>query len=73
MREPAIKFGKTPSSPERTRRTLAECRELLAKTSLSPELREGLKLRVAQLEEELRTGVAPRPPERSERSGRNAD
>ncbi len=60
MREPVIKFGKQPVSQDRTRRTLDECRALLAKPSLSPELRTGLKQRVTQLEEELRSDAVHR-------------
>ncbi len=54
MREPLTKFPKRPVSARHTRNTIAECKALLANQSLSPEMRTGLKLRIEQLEEELR-------------------
>jgi hypothetical protein len=54
MREPIVKFPKRATGPLQTRNTLAECRALLANPSLSPEMRTGLKTRIAQLEEEIR-------------------
>jgi hypothetical protein len=60
MREPLTKFPKRPTGPEQTRRTLAECRAMLANPRLSPEMRTGLKQRVQQLEAELRADAAHR-------------
>src|SRR6516225_5335395 len=54
MREPLTKFPKRPTGPEQTRKTIAECKAMLANPRLSPEMRHGLKERVAQLEAELR-------------------
>ncbi|HVJ53521.1 MAG TPA: hypothetical protein VM689_13720 [Aliidongia sp.] len=58
MREPLSKFPKRPTGPEYTRRTIAECRALLANARLSPEMRQGLETRVAQLQEELQAFAA---------------
>ncbi|MBV8652043.1 MAG: hypothetical protein JO255_11295 [Alphaproteobacteria bacterium] len=60
MREPLTKFPKRATGPEQTRRTIAECKSMLANPRLSPEMREGLKARVVQLEEELRADAAMR-------------
>jgi hypothetical protein len=60
MREPLTKFPKRPTGPDQTRRTLAECKAMLANPRLSPEMRHGLKERVMQLEAELRADTAHR-------------
>jgi hypothetical protein len=60
MREPLTKFPKRATGPQVTRRTIAECLAMLGNPSLSPELRQGLEARVAQLKEELRAETAPR-------------
>jgi hypothetical protein len=60
MREPLTKFPKRPTGPEQTRKTIAECKAMLANPRLSPEMRHGLKERVAQLEAELRADLAHR-------------
>jgi hypothetical protein len=60
MREPLTKFPKRPTGPDQTRRTLAECKAMLANPRLSPEMRHGLKERVIQLEAELRADTAHR-------------
>jgi hypothetical protein len=60
MREPLTKFPKRATGPDQTRRTIAECKSMLANPRLSPEMREGLKARVIQLEEELRADTALR-------------
>jgi uncharacterized coiled-coil DUF342 family protein len=60
MREPLSKFPKRPTGPEYTRRTIAECRALLANARLSPEMRQGLEVRVTQLQEELQAFAAQR-------------
>ena len=60
MREPLTKFPKRPTGPDQTRRTLAECKAMLANPRLSPEMRHGLKERVMQLEAELRADTAQR-------------
>jgi hypothetical protein len=60
MREPLSKFPKRPTGPEYTRRTIAECRALLANARLSPEMRQGLEARVAQLQDELQAFAAQR-------------
>jgi hypothetical protein len=60
MREPLSKFPKRPTGPEYTRRTIAECKALLANTRLSPEMRQGLEVRVTQLQEELQAFAAQR-------------
>ncbi len=60
MREPLSKFPKRPTGPEYTRRTIAECRALLSNARLSPEMRQGLEARVAQLQEELHAFAAQR-------------
>jgi hypothetical protein len=53
MREPLNKFPKRPTGPDQTRRVLAECQAMLARPRLSPEMRQGLEQRVAQLRSEL--------------------
>jgi hypothetical protein len=58
MREPLSKFPKRPTGPDVIKRTIAECRAMLANTRLSPEMRSGLQLRVAQLQEELQADSA---------------
>jgi len=60
MREPLTKFPKRPTGPEQTRKTIAECKAMLANPRLSPEMRHGLKERVAQLEAELRADAQHR-------------
>jgi hypothetical protein len=60
MREPLSKFPKRPTGPEYTRRTIAECRALLANARLSPEMRLGLEQRVTQLQAELQADTAQR-------------
>jgi hypothetical protein len=60
MREPLSKFPKRPTGPDVIKRTIAECRAMLANTRLSPEMRSGLELRVAQLQEELQADAANR-------------
>jgi hypothetical protein len=60
MREPLTKFPKRPTGPDQARKTLAECRAMLANPRLSPEMRLGLKERVAQLEAELRADTVHR-------------
>ena len=60
MREPLSKFPKRPTGPEYTRRTIAECRALLANARLSPEMRQGLEARVTQLQEELQAFAVQR-------------
>jgi hypothetical protein len=61
VREPLNKFPKRPVGPEHTRKVLAECQAMLAKPRLSPEMRQGLEQRIAQLKSELETSMAPRP------------
>jgi len=58
MREPLSKFPKRPNGPDVIKRTIAECRAMLANTRLSPEMRSGLQTRVAQLQEELQADTA---------------
>jgi len=79
MREPLYKFPKRATGPDQTRRTIAECRAMLANPRLSPELRHSLELKVAELQAELRADSAHRardadlnvdPPETSPRSPR---
>ncbi|MBV9523970.1 MAG: hypothetical protein JO010_14310 [Alphaproteobacteria bacterium] len=60
MREPITKFPKRPTGPDQARRTLAECRAMLANPRLSPEMRLGLEQKVAQLKEELQADAAHR-------------
>ena len=60
MREPLTKFPKRPTGPEQTRKTIAECKAMLANPRLSPEMRHGLKERMAQLEAELRADAQHR-------------
>jgi len=60
MREPLTKFPKRQTGPDQTRRTIAECKAMLANPRLSPEMRLGLKERVVQLEAELRADAAHR-------------
>jgi hypothetical protein len=60
MREPLYKFPKRPTGPDQTRRTIAECRAMLANPRLSPELRHSLELKVAELQAELRADSAHR-------------
>lgn len=60
MREPLYKFPKRPTGPDHTRRTIAECRAMLANPRLSPELRQGLEIKVAELQAELRADSAHR-------------
>lgn len=60
MREPLTKFPKRPTGPDQTRRTLAECRAMLANPRLSPEMRQGLQARVTELEAELRADATHR-------------
>jgi uncharacterized coiled-coil DUF342 family protein len=60
MREPLSKFPKRPTGPEFIKRTIAECRAMLANTRLSPEMRTGLEQRVAQLQQELQADAAHR-------------
>jgi hypothetical protein len=60
MREPLYKFPKRPTGPDQTRRTIAECRAMLANPRLSPELRHGLEIKVAELQAELRADTAQR-------------
>jgi hypothetical protein len=60
MREPLYKFPKRPTGPDQTRRTIAECRAMLANPRLSPELRHSLELKVAELQAELRADSAQR-------------
>jgi hypothetical protein len=61
VREPLNKFPKRPVGPEHTRKVLAECQAMLAKPRLSPEMRQGLEQRVAQLKTELEASMAARP------------
>ena len=58
MREPLNKFSKRPTGPDQTRRTIAECRAMLANPRLSPELRHGLEQKVAELQAELKADAA---------------
>ncbi len=60
MREPLYKFPKRPTGPDQTRRTIAECRAMLANPRLSPELRHSLELKVTELQAELRGDIAHR-------------
>jgi hypothetical protein len=60
MREPLYKFPKRPTGPDQTRRTIAECRAMLANPRLSPELRHSLEIKVAELQAELRADTAQR-------------
>ena len=60
MREPLYKFPKRPTGPDQMRRTIAECRAMLANPRLSPELRHSLELKVAELQAELRADSAHR-------------
>jgi len=60
MREPLTRFPKRPTGPDQARKTIAECRAMLANPRLSPEMRHGLRERVAQLEAELRADAAQR-------------
>jgi|GEM_PF-4318273 hypothetical protein len=60
MREPLSKFPKRPTGPDVIKRTIAECRAMLANPRLSPEMRTGLELRVAQLQTELQADTANR-------------
>ena len=60
MREPLSKFPKRPTGPDVIKRTIAECRAMLANTRLSPEMRTGLEQRVAQLQQELQADAAHR-------------
>jgi hypothetical protein len=60
MREPLYKFPKRPTGPDQTRRTIAECRAMLANPRLSPELRHSLEIKVAELQAELRADTAHR-------------
>jgi hypothetical protein len=60
MREPLSKFPKRPTGPDVIKRTIAECRAMLANTRLSPEMRTGLEQRVAQLQLELQADAAHR-------------
>jgi hypothetical protein len=60
MREPLYKFPKRPTGPDHTRRTIAECRAMLANPRLSPELRHSLEIKVAELQAELRADTAHR-------------
>jgi hypothetical protein len=60
MREPLYKFPKRPTGPDHTRRTIAECRAMLANPRLSPELRQSLEVKVAELQAELRADTAHR-------------
>jgi hypothetical protein len=60
MREPLYKFPKRPTGPDHTRRTIAECRAMLANPRLSPELRHSLELKVAELQAELRADATHR-------------
>ena len=60
MREPLYKFPKRPTGPDQTRRTIAECRAMLANPRLSPELRHSLEIKVGELQAELRADTAHR-------------
>jgi hypothetical protein len=60
MREPLYKFPKRPTGPDQTRRTIAECRAMLANPRLSPELRHSLEIKVAELQAELRADSVQR-------------
>jgi hypothetical protein len=60
MREPLSKFPKRPTGPDFIKRTIAECKAMLANTRLSPEMRTGLEQRVAQLQQELQAETAHR-------------
>ena len=60
MREPLYKFPKRATGPDQTRRTIAECRAMLANPRLSPELRHSLEIKVAELQAELRADTAHR-------------
>ena len=60
MREPLYKFPKRPTGPDQTRRTIAECRAMLANPRLSPELRHSLEIKVAELQAELRADTVHR-------------
>ena len=60
MREPLYKFPKRPTGPDQTRRTIAECRAMLANPRLSPELRHSLEIKVAELQAELRADTVQR-------------
>ena len=60
MREPLYKFPKRPTGPDQTRKTMAECRAMLANPRLSPELRHSLELKVAELQAELRADAGHR-------------
>jgi uncharacterized coiled-coil DUF342 family protein len=60
MREPLSKFPKRPNGPDVMKRTIAECRAMLANARLSPEMRTGLEQRIAQLQAELQADAANR-------------
>jgi hypothetical protein len=60
MREPLSKFPKRPTGPDFLKRTIAECKAMLANTRLSPEMRAGLESRVSQLQQELQADTAHR-------------
>jgi uncharacterized coiled-coil DUF342 family protein len=60
MREPLSKFPKRPNGPDVMKRTIAECRAMLANARLSPEMRAGLEQRIAQLQTELQADAANR-------------
>jgi hypothetical protein len=58
MREPLTKFPTRPTGRHATLQTLAECRALLAKPRLSPEMREALQKKISDLTAELRSADA---------------
>jgi hypothetical protein len=60
LREPLNKFPKRPVGPEHTRKVLAECQAMLQKPRLSPEMRQGLEQRIAQLKSELEAELGSR-------------
>src|SRR5665647_1255345 len=53
MREPLTKFPTRPTGRNATLQTLAECRALLAKPRLSPEMREALEKKIGDLTADL--------------------
>lgn len=73
MREPLSKFPKRATGPDVIKRTIAECRAMLANTRLSPEMRTGLEQRVAQLQQELQAETAHRAREAEAAAAAAAD
>jgi hypothetical protein len=73
MREPLSKFPKRATGPDVIKRTIAECKAMLANTRLSPEMRAGLESRVAQLQQELQADAAHRAREAEFTAAQSAD